>query len=221
VIQFLTQYKSRLREINYDCAGPGEYFDVALEGAGFRNLNGINVGASTDFPDRFRNLKAQFYWALRERFKDGQVSGLDDDLAITQLASIRYEINPRGLIEIESKDEMKKRGLKSPDRAEALMLCFANRTPGIAEFYREKAERPALEAAHEKATAEALAKGEPPPPPLEPLEDGSELQKAYDDVQKYGTGWDEEEDWAMASHLCAKCHEPLEQAYTDAGPLGR
>ena len=47
-----------------------------------------------------------------------------------QLASIRYQINPRGLIEIESKDDLRKRGVRSPDRAEAIMLAFADQTPG-------------------------------------------------------------------------------------------
>ena len=125
-----------------------------------RNINGINVGESTDYPDRFRNLKAQLYWALRERFQNGQVSGLDDDLMITQLASIRFEINPRGLIEIESKDAMAKRGIKSPDRAEALMLCFANRTPGIIEYYHDLNE---ADANYEKAVQEAIAANKPVP----------------------------------------------------------
>jgi hypothetical protein len=223
VIQFLNPYKGRLREINYDSAGPGEYFDVAFEVAGFRNMNGVNVGMATDFTDRFKNLKAQLYWGLRERFMNGMVSGLDDDLAITQLASIKYEINPRGQIEIESKDDMKKRGLKSPDRAEALMLCFANRTPGIAEFYREQSERPALELAHEKATQAAIAKGLEPPAPLEPLEDGSELQKAYDDVINFGTGWDDDGYSPVGDKVCTKCGGAFEpgETITDAGVIGR
>jgi len=32
---------------------------------------------------------------------------------------------------IESKEEMRKRGVKSPDRAEAVMLAFADRMPAI------------------------------------------------------------------------------------------
>jgi hypothetical protein len=63
------------------------------------------------------------------------VNGLEDELTIAQLASIRYELNSRGLIEIESKDKMCERGLESPDRAEALMLAFADRTPGIMRYY--------------------------------------------------------------------------------------
>jgi hypothetical protein len=109
----------------------GAYFATDFENFGFINVNGINVGAATDLPDRYRNLKAQLFWSLRERSRNGEVSGLDDDVSITKLASIRYEINPRGQVQIESKEEARKRGVRSPDRAEALMLAFADRTPGI------------------------------------------------------------------------------------------
>jgi hypothetical protein len=144
VIAFLNHFKDRLEEINFDRAGVGAYFATDFESFGFCDVNGINVGEATQFPDRFRNLKAQLYWALRERFQDGHVSGLTDELALMQLASIRYEINPRGLIEIESKDDLRKRGIKSPDRAEAIMLAFADRTPGILRYYQELAEAAAL-----------------------------------------------------------------------------
>jgi hypothetical protein len=100
---------------------------------------------------------------LRERFQDGQVTGLDDDLTITQLASIRYDINPRGQVQIEAKDQAKKRGVKSPDRAEALMLAFADRTPGILRYYQERAKAQAEreknpEMAGSEPTADDLVK---------------------------------------------------------------
>jgi len=135
-----------LAEINFDCAGVGAYFATDFESFGFININGINVGEATDFQDRYRNLKAELYWSLRERFQNGEVSGLDD-VSIAQLASIRYEINPRGQVQIESKDEARKRGVESPDRAEALMLAFADRTPGISRYYQELSE---AQAAREK-----------------------------------------------------------------------
>ena len=91
VIGFLNQFKDRLDEINFDRAGVGAYFADDFDHLGFRNVNGINVGEATRFPDRFRNLKAELYWALRERFQEGQVSGLIDELATAQLASIRFD----------------------------------------------------------------------------------------------------------------------------------
>jgi phage terminase large subunit len=130
VIAFLTTFKDQLAEINFDRAGVGAYFATDFESFGFVNINGINVGQATDLPDRYRNLKAQLYWSLRERFQNGEVSGLDDEVSIAQLASIRYEINPRGQVQIESKEEARKRGVRSPDRAEALMLAFADRDAG-------------------------------------------------------------------------------------------
>jgi hypothetical protein len=42
-----------------------------------------------------------------------------------QLAGLRYGHDNRGRVKIESKDDAQKRGVKSPDRAEALMLAMS------------------------------------------------------------------------------------------------
>lgn len=49
----------------------------------------------------------------------------DDQDLIAQLSVRRYQIKSDGRIRIESKKEMKSRGLKSPDRAEAVVMAFA------------------------------------------------------------------------------------------------
>ena len=54
------------------------------------------------------------------------MSGLLDEKTIGQLAGIRYKHNARGQIQIESKDDARKRGVKSPDRAEAVMLAYVS-----------------------------------------------------------------------------------------------
>jgi hypothetical protein len=192
VIAFLNQFKDRLEEINFDRAGVGAYFADDFEHLGFRNVNGINVGEATRFSSRFRNLKAELYWALRERFQEGQVSGLTDQLATAQLASIRYEINPRGLVEIESKDEMRKRGVKSPDRAEALMLAFADCSPSMLTYVRQRAE-------YQQAVETAAREGKPPPDERDKGWDPIELSNAYDEIQLQMLGGEN----------CPKCGEPL------------
>jgi hypothetical protein len=62
---------------------------------------------------------------------------------------------------LESKEQARERGVKSADRAEALMFAFADLTPGIFRWY--------------KAEAENNAVGYKPPnnprPPLEGTED--------------------------------------------------
>jgi hypothetical protein len=64
---------------------------------------------------------------LRDRFQAGRITGLADERTISQLAQIRYTPNSRGQIVIESKEELLRRGVKSPDRAASVMLAFAKR----------------------------------------------------------------------------------------------
>jgi hypothetical protein len=89
----------------------------------------VNVGEGCDDDTaraQFENKRAHFYWSLRDRFEKGELR-LDptDDIVEGQLRATRYKLTPRGRIAIESKDDMAKRGLRSPDHADALMLCFA------------------------------------------------------------------------------------------------
>lgn len=50
----------------------------------------------------------------------------NDDKMTSQLTTRQYSIAADGRVKIEDKKTMKKRGLKSPDRADALCLCLAN-----------------------------------------------------------------------------------------------
>ena len=48
----------------------------------------------------------------------------DDDETIGELTTPTYRIESNGRIKVESKDELKKRGVKSPNRADAWLLTF-------------------------------------------------------------------------------------------------
>jgi len=87
---------------------------------------GINVGERPSEPERFANLRAEYYWKLRERFESGQiVMEEDDEDTAAELVELKYKRLSNGKIEIESKQQMKNRGVPSPNRAEAMMLAFA------------------------------------------------------------------------------------------------
>jgi phage terminase large subunit len=73
---------------------------------------------------RFVNLKASFYQALADAFEHDQVEGLSDEATIGQLAGLLTEVDSHGRMKIESKEDARKRGVPSPDRAEALMLAL-------------------------------------------------------------------------------------------------
>ena len=85
----------------------------------------MRSGMSASDSERFANKRAEWWWGLRERFESGDIDIENDEELVAQLSNIKYKINSRGQIQIESKDEMRKRGLPSPDRADALMLAFA------------------------------------------------------------------------------------------------
>ncbi len=124
VLAALRPWKMRDIIVKIDSAGLGHYFAAHVEDAGYRVIR-INVGRKTTQPERFTNLKGQLHWALRERFEAGEVNGLTDEKTISQLSSIKYKHDARGRVIVRSKDEMRKDGLKSPDRAESLMLAYA------------------------------------------------------------------------------------------------
>lgn len=97
---------------------------------------GVNVAGRPSDPEKFANLRAELWWNVRERLdpdisRNPEPIGLppDDDL-MGELAVVRYKINSRGQVQIESKEDMKKRLGKSPDRADAVVLAFA---PGVPE----------------------------------------------------------------------------------------
>jgi phage terminase large subunit len=86
-------------------------------------------------PRRFRNLRAELYWRLKDLFETNQIAlPYDEDLA-NELCQLQFEIK-NGIIKIEEKDEMKKRLQMSPDLADSLMLAFAE--PGYETWHSDE-----------------------------------------------------------------------------------
>lgn len=125
VLAALRPYGEKLSTVKVDSVGQGHYFARHLEDNGYRGkIVDVNVGESPNDKERYVNLKAEIYWGLRQRLRDGHLSGLTNEKVISQMASIKYSHNARGQVVIESKDDARKRGVKSPDYAESLMLAF-------------------------------------------------------------------------------------------------
>jgi phage terminase large subunit len=83
-----------------------------------------NGGKAND-SDHYENWGTEAWATAREFLKDGDVQIPNDEDLIGQLTTRKYTITQKGKIKLESKDEMKKRGLRSPDRADAFVLAFA------------------------------------------------------------------------------------------------
>lgn len=100
-----------------------------LEAQAAAKVKGIEVGNPAQDSEQYVNLRAEGYWSLRERFREGNIDidPADEDLA-AQLSAIRYK-RSGSRIQIESKDEMRRREIASPDDADAVMLAFLDPPP--------------------------------------------------------------------------------------------
>jgi phage terminase large subunit len=117
-------------KIKVDAIGLGAGVADRLRELGYDVVD-VNVGSSSSDAEKWPNLRHELWWELRELFHNQQINGVIDETTMGQLTSVKYSFDSRHTYPlIEKKDEMKKRGLKSPDRAEALMLAFANLNQG-------------------------------------------------------------------------------------------
>src|SRR5262249_25813497 len=81
VVAALAPYRDRLDVVNVDAAGIGYFLAKHLQDLGYP-VQPVNVGERSTDRERYANLKAQFYWGLRQRFQAGDVSGLTDERTI-------------------------------------------------------------------------------------------------------------------------------------------
>lgn len=89
----------------------------------------VNVAERAGEPEKFKNQRAEMWWNGRMTVspdKDGRIPmRLEGDRRIlVQLSTPSYHSDASGRIIIESKQAMKKRGMSSPDRAEAILLAL-------------------------------------------------------------------------------------------------
>lgn len=116
-------------EVRVDGVGVGAGVVDELLEAG-HDVVDMQSGAAALDSEHFANARAEWWWGLRERFEQGDIDiDPDDDELAAQLGSVKYKYTARGQVLIESKDDMKKRGLPSPDRADAVMLGKAHVPP--------------------------------------------------------------------------------------------
>lgn len=93
------------------------YLRPGAQVIGFRGAKGSG--------GRFINQRTQWYWQLRRRFEVGAIEVcVRDDTLRSQAIDIHYSI-PQGDIRVETKQEMRKRGVGSPDRLDGVMYAFA------------------------------------------------------------------------------------------------
>lgn len=139
--------------LNYDPVGVGAgvagTFTVQERETGLScRVNGLNVGETPSeliwesgktSKETFANRKAELWWLVRRRFEktyefvnDGVDHPLDELISIPdhpqliqELSNVLHFTTEAGKVRMEKKEELRRRGVASPDYAESLILCFA------------------------------------------------------------------------------------------------
>jgi|TARA_Y100000310_G_scaffold171190_1_gene171395 hypothetical protein len=83
------------------------------------------IGGSRARMPRFFNRIAECWWRMRQAFQDGNLDIEEDRALISQVTTRRYQLRSDRVIQLERKEEMRKRGGKSPDEADALAMTYS------------------------------------------------------------------------------------------------
>lgn len=86
---------------------------------------GIHGNAKSGDSTKWYNYRAAMYDQFAKAVADGRVFLPDDDELHNEIASIKYEYRGSALL-IESKENMRKRGIKSPDVLDAVIYAYQN-----------------------------------------------------------------------------------------------
>ena len=144
VHDFATLHPTAVVGVDEVGVGAGVY-DRLVQLLPNQTVYGVNVGQAAFDSEQFANLRAEIFWGLRERFIQGDIDLSDlppdvlDDLS-AQLSQIKFKYSARNQLQIEKKEDMKKRGLVSPDKADALAIAFGRLKHSVSYGWVDPAE---------------------------------------------------------------------------------
>lgn len=104
-----------------DVVGIGSGVFDSLRDTGHK-VEEFNAGAKALDVELFLNKRAENYWKLYKSLLDETLTLPNDPRLKSQLADIRYSYKANGQLRIESKEEARSRGSRSPDRGDVAMM---------------------------------------------------------------------------------------------------
>lgn len=87
----------------------------------------VQFGGAARDARKYLNRRAEIWGAMRDWLAVGCIER--DETLATDLTSVEYQFTLKDQIQLERKEDMKKRGLASPDDGDALALTFAEPVP--------------------------------------------------------------------------------------------
>ena len=116
---------SRPSEILVDSIGIGSGVVDRMRELG-APVRGVNVAESPSMGGTYNNLRTELWFKTKAWLEDRSCKLPNDDELLADLTGIRYSFTSSGKMAAESKDQMRRRGLRSPDLADAICLTMAS-----------------------------------------------------------------------------------------------
>ncbi len=117
----------------------GELRNMADQGLHSARIVAVNVGEAASRPDVYLNLRAELWWEvgrLSSERREWDLSVMDNaDTTIAQLLEPRWDLDPKGRIRVEPKDDIRERLGRSPDNADALLLAFYGGRDATTDYF--------------------------------------------------------------------------------------
>lgn len=119
LVNFIGADKDVLIKIDDTGVGGGVTDEMIARGY---NVIPINFGAKASNSDKYPNLISEAWFYLQSIID--QISIANDKDLLVELSNREWKMDSKGRRGVESKDDYKKRGFRSPDLADATILCF-------------------------------------------------------------------------------------------------
>jgi len=123
IIQIVRAFNVPHDNVNVDADWLGGPIVDRLIEQGFY-FNAVHNGGEPRDKERFYNLSAELWASAAQKIERCEAALRDDSALVAQLSSRRQKPRSDGRFQLESKEEMRKRGLPSPDRADAVVLAL-------------------------------------------------------------------------------------------------
>ena len=122
---FIKEYNPAKLFLDLGNSGAGVY-DILIDRGYGRIVKGINFGGKAIMEDRYYNKRAEMWDSVNKWLQSElPVQIPDDDELAEELRSINRVKVAQDRLQLEDKEELKKRIGRSPDKADALALTFA------------------------------------------------------------------------------------------------
>jgi hypothetical protein len=122
IISWIKEFNITPSEVRIDDGGLGRPIVQRVQNAGY-DVVPIRNEARSSNPNFYKNRGVENWNRLKRAIEDRAFPTVNDDLTRQQLCTRGFSV--KGIVTLlEPKAEMRSRGLSSPDRADALALCF-------------------------------------------------------------------------------------------------